>query len=146
MTRVDFYILQNQSAIDRLTFACRLAEKAVNQGNLISIMSENSEQSDQLDSLLWSFKPESFVPHTKFSEISSTENPDIKTPVVICTEKPAPDHHDVMINLQPGIPGQFSRFKRLIEIVIQEQSILNTTRQNYKFYSDRGYPIYHHKI
>ena len=146
MTRIDFYILQSQTLEERLDFTCRLTEKAVNQGNTVSIMAQSHAQSHQLDELLWSFKPESFVPHCRI-DTQDNEQPFLKqTPVVICHENPDPDHHDVMINLGKTPPNQFSRFSRLMEIVIQNQQVLQATRESYKFYNDRGYPIFHHKL
>ena len=63
MTRVSFYLLNSQDVQSRQQFACRLAEKAVRQGNKVMIATGNEAESRELDQLLWSFRPESFVPH-----------------------------------------------------------------------------------
>jgi len=53
-----------------------------------------------------------------------------------------PDHHhDVLINLSSPQPNFFSRFQRVLEVVIQDEAILSQTRQHYKFYKERGYQV-----
>jgi DNA polymerase IIIc chi subunit len=44
MTRVSFYVLKSSIEHDRYLSACRLTEKAFNQGNHIYIYVENAEQ------------------------------------------------------------------------------------------------------
>jgi DNA polymerase-3 subunit chi len=51
-----------------------------------------------------------------------------------------------MINLGNGVPEFFSRFDRLIEIVVTDPEITANSRLNYRFYKDRGYPLDTRKI
>ncbi len=141
MTEVDFYVLEADNQTARWHFACRLVEKAVRQGNKVMIATENETASRELDQLLWSFKPESFVPHVILGEDGSEE-----APVVISHDGDDVQHHDVLVNVRASLPPQFSRFKRLAEIVVQDETILQATRNNYAFYKERGYPIKTHKL
>lgn len=136
MTRIDFYILQEEQTEARLHFACRLIEKARRQGNKVFVATDSPQQAERLDQLLWSFKPESFVPHSM--EYSNTET---QSPVLIGNTEDCADHHDVLINLSSEIPLYFSRFERLIEVVCQHTDVLQATRQHFAFYRERGYPI-----
>ena len=142
MTRVDFYVLTNKnSQQERFHFACRLVEKAVKQGNRVLIATDDEQSSENINTLLWSFSPESFVPHAIVgSEAAQT------APVVISHDTDDEAHHDVMVNLGLGLPEYFSRFKRVSEIVVQEQSVLEATRKNYSWYQQRGYPLNTHKL
>ncbi len=142
MTRVDFYVLQNKDLLeDRYHFACRLVEKAVKQGNRVLISTANQEESHKMDALLWSYAPDSFVPH----ELKSAQNQPA-SPVLISHSEDDESHHDVMVNLSLGLPEFFSRFKRVTEIVVQEETVLKATRDNYSWYKDRGYPLNTHKM
>ncbi len=141
MTRIDFYVLSNSDLNAQQHFACRLAEKAVKQGNKVLIATEDAQQSQHMNDYLWQFQPESFVPH---SQVGAGESNDV--PVVIAHEGDDNLHHDLLINLRKSTPEQFSRFKRLAEIVIQDKTILNASRQSYQFYKSRGYPVNTHKI
>jgi DNA polymerase-3 subunit chi len=138
MTQIDFHILQDASVEARWLYVCRFIEKVERLGHSILVVVDTQEEAHELDDLLWSFKPESFIAHQIIGgdeeakvEITYTEN--------------AGDHHDVLINLSSQIPEYFSRFARAAEIVIQEPKILENTREHYKFYKQRGYPITQHK-
>ncbi len=143
MTRVNFYILQKTSQQDRRHFACRLVEKAVNQGSRVMIATSTAEESQIMDELLWSFRPESFVAHARAEEPEAVIE---KSPVLISHQGDDLNHHDVLVNLRNEIPQIFSRFQRLAEIVVQEPPVLEATRKHWAFYKARGYQLESHKI
>jgi len=60
MTRVDFYHLQKRTMEEVLP---RLLLKAYGLGKKIIVKAKNFEQTEQLNSLLWTFSDESFLPH-----------------------------------------------------------------------------------
>lgn len=96
-------------------------------------------ESQHIDQLLWSFRPESFVPHHLAQQ-------NIDSPVLISHHEDDNRHHDLLINLRTDIPPQFSRFNRLVEIVIQDERDKVFTREHYSFYKERGYPIETHTL
>jgi DNA polymerase-3 subunit chi len=134
MTQIDFYILANQDVASRLLFACRLAEKALYSQCKVGIYCNGKEEMLAIDELLWTFSEASFVPH----EIYSQEN---SAPVVIYCDQQEPNEFDVLINISTQRPQYFSRYNRVLEIVIQDDNVLKNTRSNYKYYKDRGYKI-----
>ena len=143
MTQVDFHILQDTSVEARWLYACRFIEKVERLGHSILVVVDTQEQAHELDDLLWSFKPESFIAH---QIIGSDEEAKVEiTYVSTAGTINAGEHHDVLINLSSQIPEFFSRFARLAEIVIQEPNILENTREHYRFYKQRGYPITQHQ-
>lgn len=60
MTRVDFYHLQQKSLEDVLP---PLLQKAYSTGKRIKIKTPNEERTEYINSLLWTFNDESFLPH-----------------------------------------------------------------------------------
>ncbi len=138
MTQVDFHILPDASVEARWLYTCRLVEKATGLGHSVLIAVDTQDEAQTLDDLLWSFKPESFIPH----QIIGGEN---ETNVEITFSDETGDHQQVLINLRSQVPEYFSRFARLAEIVIQEPNILENTREHYRIYKQRGYPIAQHK-
>lgn len=138
MTQVDFHILQDTSVEARWLYVCRFIEKVERLGHSILVAVDTQEEAQELDDLLWSFKPESFIAHQIIGG-------DEEAKVEITYTANAGEHHDVLINLSSQIPEYFSRFARAAEIVIQEPKILENTREHYKFYKQRGYPITQHK-
>jgi len=146
MTHIDFYILPDTSVDARWLYTCRLVEKVVNLGHKVLIAVDTEDEAQTLDDLLWSFKPESFIPHQIIGPSNNSEDGnDDDVSVEITYSNEAGDHNQVLINLSSLVPDYFSRFARLSEIVIQEPKILENTREHYRFYKQRGYPISQHK-
>ena len=140
MTNIDFYILQDSAITTREQFACGLVEKAIQSNRRVFVALDDSDRAQQLSNCLWSFKPESFIVHA----IQSDNQEDSQ--VLLGWQANDESHHDVMINLQSRVPGHFSRFQQLMEVVVQDQTILSVTRANFQFYRHRGYPLKWHKI
>lgn len=140
MTRIDFYVLPDSSIEKQHIFACRLAQKASLQGHRVYMHTESAQQTEQLDALLWSFSPTSFVPHT------SDKNDCANHPVYIHHSGDPQDIHDVLINLTPNTPDCFGRFERFAELVNQDEGIKQAGRERFKFYKSRGYPLHTHKL
>ncbi len=139
MTAIDFYILGHSDELARFNFACRLSEKVYGEGHQVYIHVENAEQAQRLDDLMWSYKPESFLPH-------NLVNDEHQAQVQIGWQDHPAHHFDVMINLSSPQPSFFSRFGRVLEIVIQDETVLAQTRQHFKFYKDRGYEVTHRDL
>ncbi|PVZ65454.1 DNA polymerase III subunit chi [Pelagibaculum spongiae] len=135
MTEITFYLLAQDNQQARMQYACRIAEKAVQQGKRVYLHTQSEQQAREMDDLLWSFKPGSFVPHERY--ISH----DPQSPVVIgCVERPE-TQADILINLSTNLPLFFSQFQRNIEIIPEDNEIRPKLRQNWKFYQDRGYSL-----
>src|SRR5690554_7174625 len=64
MTLADFYVLAGQETQDQMQFACRLLEKAIANNNSVLLHTDNEQQAKDLDALIWSFRPDAFIPHT----------------------------------------------------------------------------------
>jgi len=63
MTRVDFYVLEQDALMARLHYACRLTEKAHQRQHQVVLAVDNEQAAKELSEYMWQFKPESFVPH-----------------------------------------------------------------------------------
>lgn len=137
MTQVDFYILAAQTHEERALFACRLAEKAFSRGNRILIQTDDEQSARELDDLLWSFRAESFIPHA----LLSADDAPSDCPVSIGWHPDPGHHHDVILNLSATLPPFFGRFQRFITVVVQQDRVLDYTRNHYRFLKDRGYPV-----
>lgn len=137
--RIDFYILKT-SQNSELT-ACRLCEKAWQQGMRVHIQADSESQALQLDELLWTFRDGSFVPHCLMSEAAAGE-----TPVTIGWKDEPQQERQVLINLAPAVPPFYTRFERLAEIVNQEERIKNAGRERFAFYRQQNHELHHHEI
>ncbi|BCX89269.1 DNA polymerase III subunit chi [Methylomarinovum tepidoasis] len=142
MTRVDFYVLPGADASARRVFACRLAEKAWKAGHKIFIRVNDAAEAGILDELLWTFRQGSFVPHS----LAENRDNDPLAAVLIGTGAAPEDFHDFLINLAPDVPEDWAHYRRLAEIVDQDEAVRQAGRQKYRFYQSQGLEPATHKI
>lgn len=141
MTTIVFYILGENAKSDRYSFACRLVEKIWSQGRRIYLHTNSSQDSKNLDRLLWTFRQNSFIPHGILGEADLKLNS-----VLIGNGLDAGDEHDVLINLATEVPDFFNRFERVAEAIENSQEEKRLGRNRYRFYRDQGYFLETHKI
>lgn len=139
MTQVDFYVMSGGDQTDAIGIACRLTEKALRAGT-VYLHCQDKLQASTLHEKLWSFRSDAFIPHELHSDREPQET------VVIGYREPPESFHDIFINLANETPSVFARFERLLEIVPAEHSARDASRQKWKFYKDRGYPLNSHNI
>lgn len=137
MTRISFYVLKGDSEQDRQAFACRLIEKAYYQGMKIYIHSDNEQQIEQFNQVLWAFRADSFVPH----ELVSNDGSDTSCPILLGHTAPPPRMMDLLINLANTQPHFFSQFERVAEFINDDDTIKIAGRDRYRFYQQRGYQL-----
>ncbi len=150
MTRIDFYILDSNTPQARENFACRLIEKIQQQGYSIFVQSHSTQHTELIDDLLWSFKPESFVAHTRIDS-TIAKNCSIligQTEQLSSTEATTKNkQHDVLINFNNAVANTFSHYNRVVEIINKkDSSTTNDGRLRYAHYKSRGYKIESHNI
>ncbi|MBT8139911.1 MAG: DNA polymerase III subunit chi [Gammaproteobacteria bacterium] len=143
MTRVDFYIAGAGGERDWLNVACRVIEKAWRREHDIYVHTDNAEAMAQFDNLLWSFRPNSFIPHRNEAVQAAAGTP--REVLIGCSGQPG-DHHDVLINLTHSKPDFFGRFTRIAEIVPGDEQARRRSRERYKYYRERGYPLHVHDL
>ena len=141
MTRVDFYVSPGQTNQARWQVACRIAEKAYLQKHRIYIHTNNAEQTEQIDKMLWIFKAGSFIPHCQPHEAHHQQA------AILIGHDSLPDMApEVLINLADEVPTFFSRFERVAEVVAGDEQIRKTARNRFKYYRERGYPLETHQL
>lgn len=142
MTRVDFYILEDNARDDRFGLACRLAEKAWQQGHRVLIQADSEEEARHLDRLLWVYRDQNFVPHGMLGKADNGLNPIL---IALPGQEPG-EEHGVLINLATEVPRFFSRFERVAECVDKDEGARQRSRERFRFYREHGYPLESHQI
>lgn len=137
MTQIDFYF----HVEDKLRTACSLSTKAYASGLRVLAFCRDRETGQKLSRMLWSAQASSFVPHC-----ASDDRLAPVTPVIIDHLGDKPAHDQVLLNLRAELPGFFSRFQRLIEIVCLDEEDRRLARERFRFYRDRGYEIRSHDM
>ena len=134
-TQVDFYPLGSPDRRARLLTACRLAEKAYEQGLRVFVRTGTPAETAELDELLWTFADGSFVPHGVWPA-----EPDFAgvTPVLIANGASPATHRHVLINLAPDAPGDFSLYARVCDVVGGDEDGKKAGRLRWRAYRDAG--------
>lgn len=140
MSRVDFYILSQEGADVRLRYACRLAERAVEQGCRVYLQALEVQK---LDDMLWTFSDGSFLPH----EIYQGQPASHARVMIMLGAEPGPDsHRDLLINLMETMPAQIEPYARIAEIVDTDPERKRSARERYKQYRERGCTLESHNL
>ena len=140
--RVDFYLLNNSDEVSLLQCACRLTGKAYQQGLNVYIQVDSGHDAAELDSLLWTFNPVSFVPH----EAAGTRHGTTPAPVLISTE-PAIDKWDsLLLTLTKEVPSNAERFSRVADLVLNTEQHKRLGRERFRYYRNKGIEPNTHKI
>lgn len=140
--RVDFYILQGEQR--REITACRLCEKAYLQGHKVFIHADSLRQAQELDTLLWTFREGSFLPHRLINQPQQGAVP----PAILIGwgNSGEPEGYPVLLNLALDVPSFYSKFERIAEIVNQNEEIKSAARQRFAFYREQGCNLHHHDL
>lgn len=143
MTDINFYVGKQDHLDGRLLIACRLIKMAFDRKMQVHVHTDSFENSQKLDTLLWTQDAHSFLPH---SLITQAEDMNELDKITLSHEFEPMKNCDYLVNLSNQRPEFFSRFKKMAEIIDQDEEILNAGRQRYAFYRDRGYTLEYHQL
>lgn len=138
--RVDFYVLGSAAADAEFVFACRLTNKVYRAGQRVHLHVDDIDQAQQLDTLLWTFRDGSFVPH----EVLGASDDD--APVTIGAAVNLPPAADLIVNLSTDIAPGVERFGRIAEIVSADPARRRASRERFRRYQAGGFTIETHTL
>ena len=124
------------------TRACEIAERTYVRGDKLQIIAGDQQQATRLDDLLWTFRPDSFVPH----RFSRGEKDEVTSPVVITIDEEKIPGFEflLMLNYCPvEIVEQFSQVTHLV--VVDNQERLEASRHYWAQLKEAGFVLRHQK-
>ena len=131
---VVFYYLKAPQHNGKLRLTCNLANTAFNRGHKVYISAENTGVCETLDSLLWTFAPNSFLPHTLHNHAEPIDLD--RFPVVVGHTPPSEQFDDILISLNPDVQDFAGQFKRVIEPVDTTEQDQATAQSKFNRYAD----------
>jgi len=119
--------------------ACEIAEENYARGRKLQIIALDQGQAERLDDLLWTFKPDSFVPHGLWA--GSPDEPD--QPVVITTRKEQVVGMDSLLMMGYSEIDLVSRFSHAFHLVVDNEERLDSSRRYWTLLKDAGFSLRH---
>ncbi len=136
---MDFYVVPaGGNALERV--ACRIAEKAWQQGHRVYLLTASAQAAAAMDDLLWTFKQSSFIPHARIG------GEDDGCPVLIGDVDQAPSGTDVLINLTDSVPACAQHCARVADLVAGDAAARQAGRERYRHYRDSGAELRSHEV
>jgi len=138
---VIFYVLASSSQHERQDFACKLIEKIYRSGQFCYLLTDNDEQANEIDKLLWTFRAGSFVPHQLYQGLP----PACQNTILIGGCDIPPAWQKVIVNLSTHFPATSQPTERILEILDNSEASKQAGRQRYRHYQQAGLEITTHK-
>ena len=132
--KVEFHVLSHGGESERIHKACALAEHAWRKGERVWLTAGDNAQAEYVDQALWTFREDSFVPHERLTDATSTE-----TPVLIAL-------HEQLSQLAPGVVINLAAepvracdaASRVVEVLAASDDARAEGRTRYRQYRDAG--------
>lgn len=144
MTDVHFYF----NVPDKLSFACRLARKALMQARPI-LLTAPDPTLQTLDDMLWHMNASDFVAHNWLPAPANAQPPQAPSPIWLCANMEAepPEHPNTLLTLWDEVQPAFSRFEHVYELVLShDEADRQRARARWRYYQQRGYALHGHDL
>jgi len=130
------FIVLNSAVKSRIV--CDLTEKCYLNNQRIVIYTKSEEECKKIDSLLWTWKQQSFIPHKCLDSLSKSQN----EPVVLTTSIESSADYDTVILVDPLPMETVSQFSTVIDFAEKYDSQgIELSRKRYKLYKDQNFKI-----
>ncbi|MDO4693872.1 MAG: DNA polymerase III subunit chi [Eikenella sp.] len=142
MTAVTFYT--HVSNIEH--FACRLSQRALAAGSRVLLWCGDNAQIERLDQTLWTFEPESFLPHPIW--LPGSPLPE-SARLLLSGEAELPELPPgwTVLNISPDFWSQApAPPARILEIIGSQAHELSAARQRFSHYRRHGFTLTHHNM
>jgi DNA polymerase III subunit chi len=133
MPAIYFVRLERQ---EKALHVARLAEACFNRGQRLLIVVANEEMSRALDRYLWTWKKDSFLPHTL---INTVDEP-CDEAIVISPLEHNPNKAEVLICVSPCSPKFFKGFQLIYDFAeTYDSQLADAARERFRLYRQQGF-------
>ena len=134
MTEIRFYHLQTQSQMAALP---QLLAKAAERGMRAVLKLQDEDQVEKMNEALWSFAPDSFLPHGSKKEGNAP-----RQPIWLTTEDENPNGARVLFLGQGAQSAMQSDFDLCCEMLDgQDEDAIVAARGRWKSYKESGFTV-----
>ena len=137
MTETLFYHLERRSLEEILP---GLVEKSLQRGWRAAIKTDTSERSDALDTLLWTYDDQSFLPHAQLGDGEARDQP-----VLITVEAGNPNAAQIFFYVGGAQPADWAELNGLARVVLlfdgRDAAALASARAAWKEAKGAGHDV-----
>ena len=141
MPKVNFYLLKQASEQARNMLACKLAEQQSRQGQRVYVRLGSATQVSEMDELLWSFAPESFVPHALHTDPAAAN-----TAVLLGHDPVPPSATGCVLNLTHEPARTHAGITAIAEFVQNDEAAKARSRTLWNHYKQLGFELQLHQL
>ncbi|WP_159818097.1 DNA polymerase III subunit chi [Colwellia sp. 20A7] len=146
-TQVMFYLLNDEKAENNdnnaettdkssaFYHACLQASHFYRQNQRVFIYTQDKEQAEKIDELLWAFDTDSFVPHNLVGEGPK------QGAMVEISDKPLRGRRPVLINLTETMPTFANQFQFIVDFVPSDETLKQKARERFKTCRQLGFQV-----
>lgn len=134
MTEIRFYHMQRSSLEQTLP---ALLTKALSQGHRILVKTTTPAETESLNTHLWTYNPESFLPHG-----SQKDGHLEQQPIILSDQDNAPNNASVLILTNGAKSKKIAEFKLCCQMLDgnNPQSVQDA-RESWKNYKEQGFSV-----
>ena len=118
-----------------LYHACLQASYFYRQNQRVLIYTQDQQQAEAVDEMLWAFDSDSFVPHNLCGE-----GPAQGAAVEISTQAPK-SRRPVLINLNETVPNFANQFQFIVDFVPSDEKLKQQARERFKACRQWGFQV-----
>lgn len=134
MTDISFYHLQKWPLEAALP---KLLEKVSDTGMRAVVVTGSTERVEFISSRLWTFRPDSWLPHG-----SAADGRPADQPIWLTAEDENPNGSDVLILTDGATSGQVASFARVLEMFDgNDPEAVQSARDRWKTYKADGHSV-----
>ena len=134
MTDISFYHLQKQPLERALP---KLLERVLAADMKALVLADTDEQVAALNAMLWSYDPNSFLPHG-----SARDGDEGLQPIFLTSQQDNPNHADVLVLVDGGEHSELAGFTRCLDMFNgNDETAVSRARERWVAYRDAGHKV-----
>lgn len=138
MTRIGFYHLQLWPLEKALP---KLLEKAYEAGHKVVLMAGSGERIAYLDGLLWTYDPDSWLPHGSRRDGNAEWQP-----VWLTDQDENPNGADVLVLTDGVVPASLDGYARVLDLFDgNDEAAVQAARRRWKAWKDAGHQLVYYQ-
>jgi DNA polymerase-3 subunit chi len=134
MTDISFYHLTTRSLENALP---KLLELTLKSGERAVILTGSNARVEALNDHLWSYEPNSWLPHG-----SNIDGEEAEQPIYLTTTVENPNNATFLFLIDGAVSNQIQTFKRVFELFDgRDKELVEAARRKWKLYKESGHVL-----